>query len=203
MGGRAPLDNPPVAAALTALEMLGPDGDAERLSAWLRSPFMQGHEPEALGNAARSELEDRDQVHGQLPLTGRRAPLIKMLAELAPTAANRLEAAWQLSAQAGDRAVPSTWIAIWQAQLAALGWLDEDKAARNSAVQALEQGFDALSSLAPMLKAIGPRRALEELRNVLNEPLIGSPLPVKGLHVLTDPSDLGPGYAAAWGHRRE
>jgi len=197
--GSSPLALPPVSAACNALEMLGPDGDAIRFSGWLRSPFMQSRRPQMLGAAARFELDWREALAAQLPLQQTRKSLLQRLAAEAPDAANRLEKAYLLADDIGNVATPAGWTMAWRSQLEALGWLaflapDE----RERFVAIIEQAFDAVAALTPVLGAVSASRALAELRSILGEELVGSPLPVTGLHVLERIDDLGPGYAAIW-----
>ncbi|MGD2167078.1 MAG: PD-(D/E)XK nuclease family protein, partial [Gammaproteobacteria bacterium] len=197
--GRAPLEFPPVAAALRAVQMLGSSGNADDLSAWLRSPFMHGFTPEDQGNAVRCEIAERESLVAQLPLRRQRDALFRRLSERAPEAADRLARAFALGERIGSVASPVLWTALWREQLEALGWMrDWPSGERDRAVQMLEQGFDAAVVLTPILGTIDSQRALAELRTALGQPLIGSRFPVTGLHVLNDVDDVGPGYAAAW-----
>lgn len=197
--GRSPLSMPPVSAALNALEMLGPEGHAKQLSGWLRSPFMHGCTPDSLGAGARFELEWRQSLLGQLPLRNARAALLRQLAVESPAAAGRLDRAYRLAEEAGQVAPPADWTQLWRRQLEALGWLAEHSGSeRERFVAALERAFDAVAALTPVLGAVSATRALAELRSVLSEKLLGSPLPLAGVHVLDRIDDLGPGYAAVW-----
>lgn len=198
-GGSSPLDSAPVAAALNALEMLGPDGNADQLSAWLRSPFMQGTDPADLGDTARFEIAERELVVAQLPLRRQRAALLNRMAAFSQAASDRLAAAMAGQGRAPSVAPITTWVRIWQDQLHALGWMRGwASEAFTGAARMLEQGLNSLTGLNSMLGAIDGRRALFELRAALCEPLVGSRLPVTGLHVLDSPDDVGPGYAAVW-----
>jgi probable DNA repair protein len=197
--GRAPLEFASVSAALNALELLGPRGGAHELSAWLRSPFMQGFLPQDLGDAARFELLEREAPHSQIPVSLQRSALMQRVAQHAPRSARRLQLAIEGPERPKSAAVLTVWTRLWREQLQALGWMSDCSLEdRERAVAMLESGFDRIDSMAAMLGALDAAAALAELRSTLDEALIGSQLPVYGLHVLTDPDDLGPGYSAAW-----
>jgi len=197
--GSSPLELPPVSAAFRALEMLGPEGDALQFSGWLRSPFLQSHTPQMLGAAARFELDWREALAAQLPLHQTRKSLLQQLAAEAPGAASRLDKAYRLADDTGNVATPAGWTLAWRGQLEALGWLAFlPPDGRERFLEIIEQAFDAVAALTPVLGAVSASRALAELRGVLGEKLVGSPLPVAGLHVLDRIDDLGPGYGAIW-----
>ena len=192
-----PIEQPVIAAALNALEMLGPDGGMLHLSAWLRSPYLQGFDPAQLAAAARFEAARRELPIAQIPLRLTWDSLLTQLRESAPAAAQVLEQALALDARKSAVAPLSEWTQLWKSQLSALRWLAEIDE-RDAAARTIEQAFDRVATLSAVTGAVNGTRALQELRGALEQRLVGTPLPTSGIHILEDIEEAGPGYSAIW-----
>ena len=190
---------PPIGAALTALELVSSRGTFGNFSRWLRSPYFS-IDPE--DECDRSELEKklRIEVSAQLGFLDayRAGRLPRQLRDAAPGLATRLSRALKLLDKAPRYATPTRWTRVWQQILAQLGWPAGTHDPSASVIPRWERALNELSQLTPIVGAISMAEALAELELILEQPLAGGPIPLSGISLLERPEDIGPGYDAVW-----
>ena len=198
LGGRPPaVDNPPIGAALTALELFTETGGFQVFSRWLRSPFFVSTTGEAEARC-RLEVQLRSHVASQLNfleafgsggLEARIHAEIPSLAEVLATGANLMNSH-------PGRATPTHWAGVWRRLLGRLGW--QGSAADTMALEDWEAGLNELALLTPILGRLTCGDTLAELERILARPQRLGPIPLEGIFLLANPEDVGPGYDALW-----
>lgn len=193
-------EHPLIGAALAGIELLGPQGGFAHLSRWLRSPFFQGLDPEALGTAAAVETDIRASVLAQLPFIEayRGAGLGGQLRRAAPALAARLEAALDEVGALGQPRTPTEWASRWQRSLRRLGWPATRAGADDAVMPAWERALERFTRLTPVLGPVTLATGVAELQGILQSARPQRPLPRVGLHVFADTGAVGPGYDAVW-----
>jgi len=192
--GAPPLGaNPRIAAALNALSLGAGSATFESLSRFLRSPFFA----DASEQSARAALERdlRREVRSQLPFATayRETALADVLRRRTPLVAAALEAALRETAGI-SQATPSRWARAWQRALTALGW---DGTGDARALPHWQNAVEDFARLTPITGDLSYEAALAELERALGR-ITPDPLPLRGVHVLAQLDDVGPGYDAAW-----
>jgi ATP-dependent helicase/nuclease subunit B len=185
--------SPRVAAALNALALGSETAGFEVFSRWLRSPFFG--DPAEHAARATFECRLRREVRAQLPfmVAHRETALEEALLRHVPATAGAIAAALRETTGIG-RASPSRWARAWQRALSAFGW-DGPHDAR--ALREWQTGVEDFTRLTPITGEIEHGEALAELSRAL-ERAAAVPLPLRGIHVLTNIDDVGPGYDGAW-----
>ncbi len=194
-------------AALNALDLLFGDGRFQTLSSWLRSPFFGLHADER-SRAGRAGLE-AELRRGELAQWrfadamdrgGLRALVDRHLADEAVVLQRALSLARSepIAQYAGD------WLQSFDKVLRALRYDPTAIPAAMSTAGQVEVGdaWDrALRRTAALSAVLGPisaGRALAELQRVAESLTVRSPMTLAGVHLLTRPEQLGPGYSAVW-----
>jgi probable DNA repair protein len=191
--GGAPLGNSPrIGAALDGIRLGTSSATFETFSRWLRSPFFGSEE---LASRARLEREARGDLRAQLPFVGayRETSLRDLVRRFAPLAGAALDAALEETAGI-ERATPSGWARAWQRSLTRLAW---DGAHDAATLQTWQVALDEFVRLTPIVGELAPADAVAKLERVL-ERSVSTPMPLRGIHLLADVDDVGPGYDAAW-----
>jgi len=190
---------PPIGAALTALELLSSRGTFGNFSRWLRSPYFS-IDPEDERDRSELEKELRTEVSAQLGFLEayRGGSLPRQLRDAAPGLATRLSRALKLLDKAPRYATPTRWTRVWQQILTQLGWPGDAHDPSSSVIPLWERALNELSLLTPVVGAISMTEALAELELVLEQPRASGPIPLSGISLLERPEDIGPGYDAVW-----
>lgn len=192
--GGALARDPAVGAAMNALSLLAPGTRHAAFGRWLRSPFFGA--PSEQGARARLDRELRESLRSQVPFTTsyRQCGLREWLHERAPLTAQTLARAL---AEAGTitRAAPSRWAHLWTRYLTALEW--RPPTARG-ALLGWQSMLDELARLTPIVGEVSLGTAIAELERILERAPLGTPLPLRGIHVLRHIDDVGPGYHGVW-----
>ena len=196
--GRPVRDNPFVAAAVDALELLSPSGGFAHLSRCLRSPFL--HSLEQLPAMARLELRLRSELFAQLPFVEayRACDLARWFERRAPELGSRLASALRVVEFGSLRQAPIRWVSTWQAALGRLGWGSFEQSVDAGVVASWESALQAFAELTPVTGPLTARSAVAALKAILEEPGVEGPLTLRGLHIVADMDQVGPGYDAAW-----
>ncbi len=197
-GGNRLADEPAIGAALTGIELTGPEAGFTALSRWLRSSLFGEGDPRERSARARLESMLRGDPRAQLRFVDayRGAGLAAQLARGAPAAAAALEAAL-VETSALRRTTPARWARAWQRALAALGWRPDAAQSGGAVALGWQAALDDFARLTPIVGELDAGEALGELERILERPT-AAPLPVRGVHVLERIDDVGPGYDAVW-----
>lgn len=197
----SPIDaHPLIGAALSGIELLGPQGTFAQFSRWLRSPFFQGLDPAALGAAANIETQVRSTLLAQLSFDEayHRAGLALRLRRDAPALAARLEAALDEVGALRQTRTPTDWAGRWQRGLRRLGWPATTGGGDEAVMRAWDNALENFTRLTPVLGLLPLGAAVAELRRILQSTRPQRPLPRAGVHVFADVDAVGPGYDSVW-----
>lgn len=198
---RMSADRPAVAAALNGLEMLSPTGSFAEFSLWLRSPFFHGRSSQMYVEASRLETQLRPTLWTRVSLLDalQRGGLRERLRSSAPEIGGCLDSAVEWLPSPSQPLTPTAWARTWQRVLGALGWGSPFAAIPEDDQMALDNGFEQLEGLSPVLGPLSYEAALAEFESLLSDTTPrAADLPIAGLHIFESIDDVGPGYDAVW-----
>lgn len=190
---------PAIGAALDCLGLFSRRADFQRLSRWLRSPFV-GNGAESLAARCTFEAELRGELVAQLDFSSayRAAGLDRRLGRRLPMLRAALDSAFARLTGAARYQSPTRWAALAQELLGTLGWPGSESSVPATALDGWQRALEELAALTPVLGPIDYERALSELRIGVSRARRPGRVAIEGITILSRLEDLGPGYDAAW-----